>query len=395
LNCNGFNFEKAVTPSIYQLARTIDAATNAFTISSQAPWASATGTNRKPGDLVLSVPTPTNGGTTHGKLGIQVAGTDIVKFTKDSSSTAGCMIIGGTLPATVGGIRLNNNDGIYARNAGNTANVTLSRITTDDDVQIGANSRIVAIYNDGVPTFEVGNAASLNGIRMSKPYFSFDPSVNSPIIYHQTKGSDEATTSLRFASQAPWASATGANRKPADIVYIINSPSNGGTTHGKFSFNVAGTEIVSFSKDAAGLGTASILSRNYSSATLTYGTRYQESSFGGLYRKYVWDLRSLPAGTYNIFAVTVSNGYQLYRVKCHESEPGKAIVYCAEVSQDYNTAPTVAVTSNKTTGNVSFAATLTGSTGTNLAMTVADTSTILVEVECWYAAIPGPSITLY
>lgn len=58
-----------------QAARTTDAACAGFTITTQAPFASATGTNRTPGTLTLAVPAAAAGGTA-GKISFAPGGTE-------------------------------------------------------------------------------------------------------------------------------------------------------------------------------------------------------------------------------------------------------------------------------------------------------------------------------
>lgn len=71
--------------SITHNACTGEATPGALTILSQSPFASASGANRVPGDLVLSVGSPTNSGTTRGKVVIKNDETNIAEFSKDTS----------------------------------------------------------------------------------------------------------------------------------------------------------------------------------------------------------------------------------------------------------------------------------------------------------------------
>lgn len=62
--------------SVTQQTRTTDSATQALTIAAQSPFTTATGTNRVPGNIVLEIGTPTNGGTTYGKISAKLAGSE-------------------------------------------------------------------------------------------------------------------------------------------------------------------------------------------------------------------------------------------------------------------------------------------------------------------------------
>ena len=74
------------SPSITHTARTTDAATSALTVTSQGPWASATGTNRNPGNLILAVPAPASGGSV-GKVRLS-SGTVTSDFDHDGFGTS-------------------------------------------------------------------------------------------------------------------------------------------------------------------------------------------------------------------------------------------------------------------------------------------------------------------
>ena len=65
-------------PTLKQEARISNTATADLTVASQAPYASASGSNRNPGNLVLSVPAAASGGT-QGKISLQVAGAAVVE----------------------------------------------------------------------------------------------------------------------------------------------------------------------------------------------------------------------------------------------------------------------------------------------------------------------------
>jgi hypothetical protein len=70
--------------TITHTAKGSDVATNATTITSQAPFASATGSNRNPGNLSLKVPAAASGGT-EGTLALNVKAVDVVKVSHDGT----------------------------------------------------------------------------------------------------------------------------------------------------------------------------------------------------------------------------------------------------------------------------------------------------------------------
>ena len=74
-----FGFSKiAIAPVISQVTQTSDTGTSDFTIAPQAPFVTATGTNRNPGNLIVNIAAPTNGGTAEGAFTVQRAGVNRV-----------------------------------------------------------------------------------------------------------------------------------------------------------------------------------------------------------------------------------------------------------------------------------------------------------------------------
>lgn len=70
-------------PSFLQSDRITDAAPSELLIRAQGPFATATGANRIPGDLRLAVGTPSNGGTTYGRIKCEVAGNNRCVMAED------------------------------------------------------------------------------------------------------------------------------------------------------------------------------------------------------------------------------------------------------------------------------------------------------------------------
>lgn len=74
-------------------------------------------------------------------------------------------------------------------------------------------------------------------------------------IQHVTRASDIATVDVNIYSQAPYASATGSNRKPGNIFFDIPAPTNSGTVDGYVAVNVAGLNRIEFGRvNATGVG---------------------------------------------------------------------------------------------------------------------------------------------
>lgn len=70
-------------PTLGQMPRSTDALPQTLLISAQEPFATATGANRKPGNLKLKAGTPTNGGTTYGRIEMEVAGNKRCEVAED------------------------------------------------------------------------------------------------------------------------------------------------------------------------------------------------------------------------------------------------------------------------------------------------------------------------
>lgn len=76
---------ETIAGTIGAVGRTSDAAPNALTILGQAPYASATGSNRTPGSIIFDFPAPTNSGTTEGVLKVRYSAVDTFWFSKLAS----------------------------------------------------------------------------------------------------------------------------------------------------------------------------------------------------------------------------------------------------------------------------------------------------------------------
>ncbi len=89
LNTNEAIIGESFDLTISQAAQTSDIDCNNITIVSQSPFATATGANRVPGDINLTIGTPTNGGTTNGSFNFGIgAYPAVMSVTLDSGSIA-------------------------------------------------------------------------------------------------------------------------------------------------------------------------------------------------------------------------------------------------------------------------------------------------------------------
>lgn len=97
-------------------------------------------------------------------------------------------------------------------------------------------------------TLSVGGAVTLNHASLL-----FAKGVVSPVLTHNIQTDDSACTDLTVTSQAPWASATGTNRNPGNIVLAVPAKASGGAA-GKLSIKVEGSEVASIGATAAAFG---------------------------------------------------------------------------------------------------------------------------------------------
>jgi hypothetical protein len=167
----------AVTPTFIHAARASDAATTNMAFMAQAPFATATGTNRNAGGFVFTVPVPVTGGT-RGRFTIVngVGGIDLASFQSFDP----------------------NNCGLYISNA--TTWLTGDSFTT----VLGGSNNISIRPTGNIERINVTATTML----LTLPNAKFDASVASPNITHNAATTDVAPTSLTIRAQDSWVSST-------------------------------------------------------------------------------------------------------------------------------------------------------------------------------------------
>ena len=103
-------------------------------------------------------------------------------------------------------------------------------------VQINGSGNAIAVNGTGIETF--GN-------------IYFPASQASPQLYQLTAASDVATNNLTIAPQAPFATATGANRQGGNLVVSLAAPTNSGTGSPLFIVQQHGVNYLAVSPGAA------------------------------------------------------------------------------------------------------------------------------------------------
>lgn len=262
------------SPRLEVQTPTGDSAPVALTIAGQSPYTSATGANRTPGDLRLSIGSPTNGGTTDGAISLRWRSTERIKFGYDGTypftsfgaqpSTATATVrlssAGGGADTVLLSVRNNANSGNISilRHVGSNDEIRLGDTTGDTTNTISVNpstsfvSRISGTSRLALTASEL-QVACTTQITATPPLFTFVSTASSPRIDQTTRASDAAPQSLTIRAQAPFATATGANRTPGDLLLESPSPTNGGTTYGRVALKSDGTEILVADKDSSGV----------------------------------------------------------------------------------------------------------------------------------------------
>lgn len=184
-----FTFAETLSGPIFKHnARSTDAATTALTVEAQSAWVSATGTNRNGGHLDLKAGTKATGGT-DGQVRIYSGG--------------------GWLGAQIA----NGQVSFYG--------------STEIDFFMGGVSRTLL----DVSAWRLKNGCQLR----------WDNENTAPEIAHSVHTTDTAPGNLTLKPQAPWASATGANRTPGSLIVALAAPTGGGANDAAFKITRGGT----------------------------------------------------------------------------------------------------------------------------------------------------------
>jgi hypothetical protein len=247
---NSVNNIRVTTNRIDTIPPASDAAPGALTIATGTPFASATGTNRNPANLILSVPSPSNGGTTYGSLILRNGGVDITQGS-DGTNT---WLQYGTNPASgIGFLRAPNNTVVIsARNSTNTNNITIIETDSSDNLILGSITsgvRPASTILDATTSvnLRVGGTSYFSVLAANAttlcPIIAFGEGVSNPTFTQNTRTTDAPVRSITISSQAPYASATGTNRNPGNLTLSVPSPTNSGTTYGSLILQNGGVSI--------------------------------------------------------------------------------------------------------------------------------------------------------
>lgn len=260
LNASGTTnmiFEQGTSPNIKQATLTSDVATNNLTISPQAPFASATGTNRIPGSLIVNIAAPTNSGTTYGQFEVQQASTTVAYIdTKNGLITAGGS--GSNFKAVMGPTTGNETVASSLWLLGTATALASSNYSVASD---GTNTYINTPVGGGFLILTSGGTTSAT---ITPTIFAFNTitqiewaaSLASPTIFQATQTSNIATNNISISPQAPFASATTTNRTAGSLVVNLAAPTNGGTAEAYFQVQRTGHDGIFMGWDSVDGATA-------------------------------------------------------------------------------------------------------------------------------------------
>lgn len=233
-------------PNILQATKTGDTAPQDLIVTPQAPFATATGSNRKGGDLIIGLADPTNGGTSLPRVRVKEGSSTYVSFGRyDSATTHGGYWAGTPSPTQQNFCFL-----------GDGSTISYLNVPTGGQIELSING-----------TAGTGITVKSTDVTLAPATLQFIKSVT-PTIKQLINTADVACNDLTIESQTPFASATGTNRNPGNLVYKVPSPAAGGAA-GKHSFLVSGSERASLTDNLFRMVTTQ---QQWLKNTATYGT---------------------------------------------------------------------------------------------------------------------------
>jgi hypothetical protein len=309
-------------PNLLQTARSTDAAPSNLTLTPQAPWASATGANRKSGDLLIALSAPTNSGTSEARLTVKRAGTQ--------QAAVGCYDSALTTHAGAwfgNGAPSSSNPAFF----GNGTDASYLNVPTAGSIffSFGANASAagsVQLTESGGLAWAIASAGAG--------------------ISQQARATDAACSNLSLGPQAPFASATGGNRTPGSLIVNLAIPTNSGTAEGFFTIKRGGTQLLSLGTFTGATSSGVIWCGNAAPSTTNWcfaadGTA--NSYFNGVSAVYL-TIGAAPAAATSVFLA--AGGLSFFNGNTSDFGGGVGVVHV----HNRTTAPT----SNPTNGGLLY-----------------------------------------
>jgi hypothetical protein len=269
LHGNDLRWDVGATPTIGQVARSTDDPTHTLAILGQAPWVSATGVNRNSPAVLLESPAPAAGGT-QGRVALRIAATDVL-----AATAIGALTLFGSPTWTTNTTTPSSSEpeaSLYSRTGGTNGSLwgrengvwvrylaSTTGLLAGDAVGNPAANTVVGVTGTAGVVAHHGN--SIVWDVGSTPSFS-----------QVARTTDDPASNFTITTQAPWASATGANRNSGGFAVNVPAPATGGAP-GSQTYSIAGQSMFTLSQ-AAGAATVCNLGINDQSITYRYGATF-------------------------------------------------------------------------------------------------------------------------
>jgi hypothetical protein len=235
---------------ISQADQTTDVRPDDFLLQLSAPFSGATGTARNAPNGIFYLPPPVGAGTS-GRWAFSVDGVEKLAIESTQLLLRNAIVTFSSSISGQAGIQYESASG-----AGDTLSF-LGQSSTDNvggNVIVGSGgggggnlAGDTIIRNGATQTIRLVAAAPTPIIRLGGDTLQFGEALTTPTIMQQQRSSDAACADLRIMSQAPFASATGVNQLPGDILYIVPAPVGGGDPPGSHRWYVSDVEVASLS----------------------------------------------------------------------------------------------------------------------------------------------------
>lgn len=256
--------------NIIQTGQSTDVATNNLTIQTQGAFASATGSNRKPGDLNLAINAPSNSGTTDGFVNIKIASVTQIALGRNNTTSSGLINFPGSGELTTSGggsLSLNTSTIKYGISGSTTsiqpANNTTNGATGDQTIFsamacTGTTSTGGALsLRSGNGTTVAGDVTIINGVSTNTTFSSTSVTFTMQTVQftaNQTncifKQADNTTNSATAATlTVRAANATGTTSTGGDLIVASGT---GTTANGSVKINSGSTTRIQ--ANGTGLG---------------------------------------------------------------------------------------------------------------------------------------------
>lgn len=189
----------------------------------------------------------------------------------------------GATPATTGYVRLPHGGTIEGRNSADSGNVPIiSWGAVTDSISIGPTGSGTTYLRTSNVSYNTGSTVwTLDSARF-RFYAGFalhwDTASANPTIIHDTRTTDAAPQNFTLAPQAPFASATGANRVPGSLVVNIAVPTNSGTTEGYLAVKRGGVFVAQLGVVPAATSYSALYLGNLTPSGTNYTLAYDGSA---------------------------------------------------------------------------------------------------------------------